>query len=64
MENKFVEGTVLLIDKPLTWTSFNVVKKIEILLRKKYNLKKIKVGHVKSLEKLSNTNIYCKFLTN
>ena len=53
MENKFVEGTVLLIDKPLTWTSFNVVKKIEILLRKKYNLKKIKVGHAGTLDPLA-----------
>jgi tRNA pseudouridine55 synthase len=53
MENKFVEGSVLLIDKPLTWTSFNVVKKIEILLRKRFDLKKIKVGHAGTLDPLA-----------
>ncbi len=31
MENKYVEGEVILIDKPLTWTSFNVVKKVSNL---------------------------------
>ena len=53
MENKFVEGQVIIIDKPLTWTSFNVVKKIEILLRKHFNLKKIKVGHAGTLDPLA-----------
>ena len=53
MDNKFVEGEVLLIDKPLTWTSFNVVKKIEILLRQTYSLKKIKVGHAGTLDPLA-----------
>jgi tRNA pseudouridine55 synthase len=54
MENKFVEGEVLLINKPLTWTSFNVVKKIENILRKHFSLKKIKVGHAGTLDPLAS----------
>jgi tRNA pseudouridine55 synthase len=53
MDNKFVEGQVIVIDKPLHWTSFNVVKKIEILLRKQFDLKKIKVGHAGTLDPLA-----------
>lgn len=54
MENPFVEGKVLLIDKPLQWTSFDAVKKIKNGLRKKYQLKKIKVGHAGTLDPLAS----------
>jgi len=54
MYNNFIEGEVLLINKPITWTSFNVVKKIEILLRKKLSIKKIKVGHAGTLDPLAS----------
>jgi len=54
MSTDFVEGAILLINKPLTWTSFNVVKKIEIVLRKHYGLKKIKVGHAGTLDPLAS----------
>jgi tRNA pseudouridine55 synthase len=53
MENKFVEGEVILIDKPLHWTSFNVVKKIRQLIKNKYKLKDIKVGHAGTLDPLA-----------
>ena len=53
MENKFVEGEIILIDKPLTWTSFNVVKKINNLIKKRYNLDKLKVGHAGTLDPLA-----------
>jgi tRNA pseudouridine55 synthase len=53
MENKFVEGEIILIDKPLKWTSFNVVKKVEFIIRKKYALKKLKVGHAGTLDPLA-----------
>lgn len=43
-------GQVLLIDKPLDWTSFDVVNKIRWNIRKAYNLKKIKVGHAGTLD--------------
>ena len=49
----FQEGQLLLIDKPLTWTSFDAVKKIRYSIRKKFNLKKIKVGHAGTLDPLA-----------
>lgn len=44
------EGKVFLIDKPLDWTSFDVVNKVRWNIRKAYNLKKIKVGHAGTLD--------------
>jgi len=49
----FTEGEVLLIDKPLNWTSFDVVNFIRSFLRKMYNLKKLKVGHAGTLDPLA-----------
>ena len=49
----FQEGQLLLIDKPLEWTSFDAVKKIRYSIRKKFNLKKIKVGHAGTLDPLA-----------
>ena len=51
--DEFLAGQVLLINKPLGWSSFDVVKKIKYLIRKKYNLKKIKVGHAGTLDPLA-----------
>ncbi len=48
--SNFVSGTLLLIDKPLEWTSFDVVKKIRNLIKKKLQIKKIKVGHSGTLD--------------
>ena len=42
-----------MINKPLGWTSFDVVKKIKNLIRTKYSLKKIKVGHAGTLDPLA-----------
>jgi len=50
---EFLDGQTLLIDKPLGWTSFDVVKKIKTLIQTKYNLKKIKVGHAGTLDPLA-----------
>ncbi len=47
------KGKVLLIDKPLNWTSFDVVNKIRYAILKKYNLKKFKVGHAGTLDPLA-----------
>lgn len=44
------EGKIFLIDKPLDWTSFDVVNKIRWNIKKSYNLKKIKVGHAGTLD--------------
>ena len=51
---EFLSGQILLIDKPLGWTSFDVVRKIKNLIRTKYNLKKIKVGHAGTLDPLAS----------
>ena len=49
----FVEGEMLLIDKPLNWTSFDVVNFLRSFIRKSYNLKKLKVGHAGTLDPLA-----------
>jgi tRNA pseudouridine55 synthase len=49
----FKDGQVLLIDKPLEWTSFQVVNKLRWEIRKRFNLKKIKVGHAGTLDPLA-----------
>lgn len=49
----FKNGQVLLIDKPLHWTSFQVVNKIRWALRKQFKVKKIKVGHAGTLDPLA-----------
>ncbi len=51
--NEYQLGKVLLIDKPLEWTSFQVVNKIRWVIRKSYKLKKIKVGHAGTLDPLA-----------
>ncbi len=50
----FIEGQVILIDKPLEWTSFQVVNKLRGHIRKKFNIKKIKVGHAGTLDPLAS----------
>ena len=50
---KYINGEILLINKPLGWSSFNVVKKIKYLIQKKYKIKKIKVGHSGTLDPLA-----------
>lgn len=49
----FKSGEVILVDKPLNWTSFDVVNKIRWKLKKLYNIKKIKVGHAGTLDPLA-----------
>lgn len=50
----FLNGQVLLIDKPLDWTSFQVVNKLRWAIRKEFDLKKIKVGHAGTLDPLAS----------
>jgi len=47
------EGQVLLIDKPLGWTSFQVVNKIRWHLKNQAGLKNLKVGHAGTLDPLA-----------
>ena len=48
-----LEGQLMLIDKPLEWTSFQVVNKIRWHFKQRYGLKKIKVGHAGTLDPLA-----------
>jgi tRNA pseudouridine55 synthase len=49
----FQNGQVLLIDKPLHWSSFQAVNKMKWLLKSKLDLKKIKIGHAGTLDPLA-----------
>lgn len=56
MEGKnftFEEGEVLLFDKPLYWTSFDLVRKVKMVIRHCCGLKKLKVGHAGTLDPLA-----------
>ena len=48
-----LEGEIFYINKPLNWTSFNVVNKIRWKLQKTMKIKKIKVGHAGTLDPLA-----------
>ncbi len=52
--SKYEMGQVLLIDKPLHWTSFDVVNKIKHKIRHTFGIKKIKVGHAGTLDPLAS----------
>lgn len=49
----FITGETLYIDKPLEWTSFDVVKRLRGALLHRLHLKKIKVGHAGTLDPLA-----------
>ena len=53
IDYQFAEGEVLLVDKPLEWTSFDVVNKLRYTIKKHLNVKKIKVGHAGTLDPLA-----------
>lgn len=51
----FHEGQVVLLDKPLGWTSFDLVNKVRYAIERHYRLKRrsIKVGHAGTLDPLA-----------
>lgn len=49
----FINGAVLLIDKPVDWSSFDMVKKVRNMVSKKLGVKKLKVGHAGTLDPLA-----------
>jgi tRNA pseudouridine55 synthase len=53
-EESFKNGQVLLIDKPLEWTSFQVVNKLRWHIKQRFTLKNIKVGHAGTLDPLAS----------
>lgn len=47
----FLNGQILLVDKPLDWTSFQAVNKLKYKLKREFNLpKKFKIGHAGTLD--------------
>jgi tRNA pseudouridine55 synthase len=50
----FEEGQVLLFNKPLYWTSFDLVNKVRKIIRSTLGIKKIKVGHAGTLDPLAS----------
>jgi tRNA pseudouridine55 synthase len=49
----FIAGEILAFDKPLTWTSFNLVKMVRNRLSRRLGTKKLKVGHAGTLDPLA-----------
>jgi len=50
----FEQGEVLLVNKPLNWTSFDVVNKLRYEIKNHLGIKKIKVGHAGTLDPLAD----------
>lgn len=48
-----IEGEIFSVDKPLGWTSFEVVKKVRARLRKRLDIKSLRVGHAGTLDPLA-----------
>ena len=53
MSFNFQKGELILIDKELEWTSFDVVNKLRSSIKRKLNIKKLKVGHAGTLDPLA-----------
>ena len=49
----FITGEIIAINKPYTWTSFQIVNKIRYHLSRKFNVKQFKVGHAGTLDPLA-----------
>ena len=47
------DGAMLLVDKPIEWTSFDVVNKLRYTIRHRLGRKKYKVGHTGTLDPLA-----------
>lgn len=54
MEQQYKSGKMILIDKPLNWTSFDVVNYLRMELRKKAGIREIKIGHAGTLDPLAS----------
>lgn len=53
-KEEILNGQVLLIDKPLTWSSFQAVNKLKYVLKNRLDLpKKFKIGHAGTLDPLA-----------
>lgn len=52
-KNAYLEGQILLIDKPYAWSSFQALNAVRWALRRAFGLKKLKVGHAGTLDPLA-----------
>ena len=53
MAFQFEQGEILLVNKPYTWTSFDVVGKMRSVIRQRMGIRKIKIGHAGTLDPLA-----------
>jgi len=53
LAEEFSRGKVLLFNKPIYWTSFDLVNKVKNIIRQRLNLKKLKIGHAGTLDPLA-----------
>ena len=53
-KTNFLDGEVLLFNKPLTWSSFDLVKKVRGIIKSAKQIRKIKVGHAGTLDPLAD----------
>lgn len=49
----YIDGEIICIDKPLTWTSFDAVKRVRGALLRRMGIRKLKVGHAGTLDPLA-----------
>ena len=54
MSFNFEQGEIILVDKPVKWTSFDVVNLVRNYIRKQLNIKKLKIGHAGTLDPLAS----------
>jgi tRNA pseudouridine55 synthase len=50
---QFTNGKILLLNKPLYWTSYDLVRKVKGIIQSRLNIKKLKVGHAGTLDPLA-----------
>ena len=46
----FIRGEILVLNKPLDWTSFDLVQKVRNMLCRLMKIKKLKIGHAGTLD--------------
>ncbi|HSW68029.1 MAG TPA: tRNA pseudouridine(55) synthase TruB, partial [Bacteroidales bacterium] len=53
MQFNFLSGEIILINKPYGWTSFDVVNKLRVAIRRYLGVKRVKIGHAGTLDPLA-----------
>lgn len=54
MAFNFIEGEILVIEKPLRWTSYDLIRKLKSILKYQLGFKKLKIGHAGTLDPLAS----------